>query len=67
MLPAGQRCMPSTTCINYHRNFTLIGKLAAIDWFIAELPDGYDTIVGERGIKLFDKEKNNGLRSLKLF
>ena len=32
-------------------------KLAAIDSFIAELPDGYDTLVGERGLKLSGGEK----------
>ncbi|MDC0063118.1 ABC transporter ATP-binding protein/permease [Candidatus Puniceispirillum sp.] len=32
-------------------------KLAAIDGFIAELPDGYDTMVGERGLKLSGGEK----------
>ena len=32
-------------------------KLAAIDGFIEELPDGYDTMVGERGLKLSGGEK----------
>jgi ABC-type transport system involved in Fe-S cluster assembly fused permease/ATPase subunit len=32
-------------------------KLAAIDGFIAKLPDGYDTMVGERGLKLSGGEK----------
>ena len=32
-------------------------KLAAIDGFIAALPDGYDTMVGERGLKLSGGEK----------
>ena len=32
-------------------------KLAAIDGFIARLPDGYDTMVGERGLKLSGGEK----------
>ncbi|XDZ67717.1 ABC transporter ATP-binding protein/permease [Alphaproteobacteria bacterium LSUCC0226] len=32
-------------------------KLASIDGFIANLPDGYDTIVGERGLKLSGGEK----------
>ncbi len=32
-------------------------KLAAIDTFIAGLPDGYDTLVGERGLKLSGGEK----------
>jgi ATP-binding cassette subfamily B protein len=27
-------------------------KMASADQFIAELPDGYDTLVGERGVKL---------------
>ena len=32
-------------------------KLASIDGFIANLPDGYDTMVGERGLKLSGGEK----------
>ena len=32
-------------------------KLAAIDGFISGLPDGYDTMVGERGLKLSGGEK----------
>lgn len=32
-------------------------KLAAIDGFIASLPQGYETIVGERGLKLSGGEK----------
>jgi len=32
-------------------------KLASIDGFIANLPDGYDTMVGERGLKLLGGEK----------
>ena len=32
-------------------------KYAQIDKFIADLPDGYDTEVGERGLKLSGGEK----------
>ena len=32
-------------------------KMAAIDKFIAALPDGYETMVGERGLKLSGGEK----------
>jgi ATP-binding cassette subfamily B protein len=32
-------------------------KLASIDEFVAQLPDGYDTKVGERGLKLSGGEK----------
>jgi len=32
-------------------------KLSHIDEFIASLPDGYDTVVGERGLKLSGGEK----------
>ena len=32
-------------------------KLARIDEFVAQLPDGYDTKVGERGLKLSGGEK----------
>lgn len=32
-------------------------KLAAADRFIAELPNGYDTMVGERGVKLSGGQK----------
>ncbi|MEN8722743.1 MAG: ABC transporter ATP-binding protein/permease [Alphaproteobacteria bacterium] len=32
-------------------------NLASIDRFIAELPDGYDSMVGERGLKLSGGEK----------
>ncbi|MBL6596109.1 MAG: ABC transporter ATP-binding protein/permease [Candidatus Puniceispirillum sp.] len=32
-------------------------KMASIDGFIAHLPDGYDTLVGERGLKLSGGEK----------
>lgn len=34
-----------------------VAKLAAIDTFIAGLPEGYDTLVGERGLKLSGGEK----------
>lgn len=32
-------------------------RLAHLDHFIAQLPDGYDTVVGERGLKLSGGEK----------
>jgi ATP-binding cassette subfamily B protein len=32
-------------------------KLAHLDHFIAQLPDGYDTVVGERGLKVSGGEK----------
>ena len=34
-----------------------VSKLAAIDKFIESLPDGYETLVGERGLKLSGGEK----------
>ncbi len=34
-----------------------VARLADIDGFIESLPDGYDTIVGERGLKLSGGEK----------
>ncbi|RCL79028.1 MAG: ABC transporter ATP-binding protein/permease, partial [SAR116 cluster bacterium] len=34
-----------------------VSKLAAIDSFIESLPDGYETLVGERGLKLSGGEK----------
>ena len=49
--------------IGYGRNGATQGdiaaasKMASIDRFIAGLPDGYDTIVGERGLKLSGGEK----------
>ena len=49
--------------IGYGRNgasqddIAAASKMASIDQFIASLPDGYDTIVGERGLKLSGGEK----------
>jgi ATP-binding cassette, subfamily B, heavy metal transporter len=34
-----------------------VAKLAHLDHFIAQLPDGYETLVGERGLKLSGGEK----------
>jgi ATP-binding cassette, subfamily B, heavy metal transporter len=34
-----------------------VAKLAHLDHFIAHLPDGYETLVGERGLKLSGGEK----------
>lgn len=34
-----------------------VAKLSFIDTFIDKLPQGYDTLVGERGLKLFGGEK----------
>ncbi|MDC1001205.1 ABC transporter ATP-binding protein/permease [Alphaproteobacteria bacterium] len=38
-------------------NIAAASKMASIDQFIAGLPDGYDTMVGERGLKLSGGEK----------
>ena len=49
--------------IGYGRNgasqddIAAASKMASIDRFIAGLPDGYDTMVGERGLKLSGGEK----------
>ena len=49
--------------IGYGRNgasqndIAAASKMASIDQFIAGLPDGYDTMVGERGLKLSGGEK----------
>jgi len=49
--------------IGYGRNgasqndIAAASKMASIDQFIAGLPDGYDTMVGERGLKLSGDEK----------
>ena len=49
--------------IGYGRNgasqddIAAASKMASIDQFIASLPDGYDTMVGERGLKLSGGEK----------
>jgi len=49
--------------IQYARTGATIGevrhaaKIANIDGFIESLPDGYDTVVGERGLKLSGGEK----------
>ena len=40
-----------------HDEIVSAAKLAAIDEFVAGLPDGYDTMVGERGLKLSGGEK----------
>ena len=29
-----------------------VGRAAHVEEFVARLPDGYDTVVGERGLKL---------------
>ncbi len=39
------------------REIIAAAKLAYADGFIKELPDGYDTLVGERGVKLSGGEK----------
>src|SRR6056300_163475 len=49
--------------IGYGRNgasqddIAAASKMASIDQFVAGLPDGYDTMVGERGLKLSGGEK----------
>ena len=49
--------------IGYGRNgasqddIAAASKMASIEQFIASLPDGYDTMVGERGLKLSGGEK----------
>jgi ATP-binding cassette subfamily B protein len=40
-----------------HDDIAAASKMASIDQFIAGLPDGYDTMVGERGLKLSGGEK----------
>ena len=45
--------LPEATEAEVHR----AARLAHIDAFIATLPDGYDTVVGERGLKLSGGEK----------
>ncbi|MBU6467859.1 MAG: ABC transporter ATP-binding protein/permease [Betaproteobacteria bacterium] len=40
-----------------HEEVIAAAKAAHIDGFIASLPEGYDTIVGERGLKLSGGEK----------
>lgn len=40
-----------------HEEVEEAAKLASIDSFIARLPQGYDTLVGERGLKLSGGEK----------
>ena len=44
---------PEATRVDIER----AARLADIDRFIASLPDGYDTVVGERGLKLSGGEK----------
>ncbi|MFC4357232.1 ABC transporter ATP-binding protein [Halobium salinum] len=49
---AGERDSPAPSGDSTRERVVSVAKAAAADRFIRELPDGYDTRVGERGVKL---------------